>query len=322
MKKYWIIIEKTLVGFYKAIRHSITHFIDDNAIQLSASLSFYTLFAVAPIIIIMISLAGIFLGTAAVQGKIYNEISGMVGAGAATQIQEIIKNIQNSHQAPLGAIIGIVILLIAATGVFTEIQDSVNFMWSIRVKPKKGWVKILKNRLLSFSLIISLGFILLISLVVSAVLDVLGERIMLFFQHTNIHIIHLLNSILIFIVITCLFATIFKVLPDAAIRWRDSFIGACFTSVLFLIGKYIISIYLTNSTISTTYGAAASMVIILLWVYYSSIILFFGAEFTKIYALHYGGGIVPDETAVFIIKQEAKEIDLSSIRSPGPSEKS
>jgi membrane protein len=302
-----------IIGFYKTVKFAILHFIEDNAIQLSAALSFYTLFAIAPIIIIIISLAGIFLGMAAVQGKIYNEISGMVGVGAAVQIQEIIKNIRNSHHAPVGAAIGIFILLIAATGVFTEIQDSVNYMWSIRVKPKKGWVKILKNRLLSFSLIISLGFILLISLVVSAVLDLLGEHILTAFPDINIHIIHGLNSALIFLVITCLFATIFKVLPDATIRWNDSFTGACFTAVLFLIGKYLISIYLTNSPISTTYGAASSMVIILLWVYYSSIILFFGAEFTKVYTLHHGGGIKPDETAVFIIKQEAKEIDLASM---------
>ena len=312
--------KNVIIGFYNTIRLALSHFIDDNAIQLSASLAFFTLFATAPIIIIIISLTGIFLGTAAVQGHIYNEISGMVGAGAAVQIQEIIKNIQNTHQAPLGAAIGIGVLLVAATGVFTEIQDSVNFMWSIRVKPKRGWIKLLKNRLLSFSLIISLGFIMLISLIVSAFLDVLGERLMALFSSGNIYIVHAINWILIFIVITCLFATIFKLLPDATIRWRDSFIGACFTSVLFLIGKYVISIYLTKTSVTTAYGAAASLVIILLWVYYSSIILYFGAEFTKVYALHYGGGIVPDDTAVFIIKQEAKEIDIAALRAPPPSE--
>lgn len=308
------IIIRVIVGFYKVIKRAISEFIDDNAIQLSASLSFYTLFAVAPIIIIIISLAGIFFGAEAVQGKIYGQINGLVGKDAAIQIQDIIKNIQTSEQGTLGALIGIIILLVAATGVFTEIQYSVNYMWSVKVKPKKGWVKILKNRLLSFSLIISLGFILLISLVISALLDLLSERLLLHFPDANIYIFHVINSTIIFVVITCLFATIFKVLPDATILWRDSFIGACFTSLLFLIGKYVISIYLTNSAVSTTYGAAASMIIILLWVYYSSNILFFGAEFTKIYALHYGGGIVPNETAVFIIKQEAKEINVASVR--------
>lgn len=305
-----------LLGFYKTIKYALGHFIEDNAIQMSASLSFYTLFAAAPIIIIIISLAGIFLGAAAVQGKIYGQINGLIGSGAALQIQDIIKNIENNHQGPIGALAGIVILLVAATGVFTEIQYSVNYMWSIKAKPKQGWLKIIKDRLLSFSLIISLGFIMLISLVVSAVLDLLGEGLMKHFQHSNVQIVHAINSTFIFAVITCLFATIFKVLPDASIRWRDSFIGACFTSVLFLIGKYAIGLYLAHSTVASTYGAAASMVIILLWVYYSSIILFFGAEFTKVFALHHGGGIVPDETAVFIIKQEAKEIDLSSIRMP------
>jgi membrane protein len=187
-------------------------------------------------------------------------------------------------------------------------------MWSIRAKPKRGWVKVLKNRLLSFSIIVSLGFILLISLVISALLDLLSDRMIARFPEANVYFFHVINWAIIFVVITGLFATIFKVLPDAHIKWRDAFVGSCFTALLFLAGKYLISLYLTNSTISTTYGAAASMVIILLWVYYSSNILFFGAEFTKVYTLQYGSGITPDETAVFIIKQEAKEINVAAVR--------
>ena len=307
------IVLKTIVGFYKIIKLAISEFIDDNAVQFGASLSFYTLFAAAPIIIIVISLAGVFYGTEAVQGKIYGQINGLVGHGAAIQIQEIIKNIETHKQGTIGALIGIIILLVAATGVFTEIQYSVNYMWAIKAKPKKGWLKILKNRLLSFSLIIGLGFILLISLVVSALLDLVSEKVFHSMTNSNGFIFQVFNSAILFAVTTSLFAIIFKVLPDATIWWRDSFIGACFTSFLFLIGKYLIGFYLANSTMTANFGGAASMVIILLWVYYSSNILFFGAEFTKIYAMQYGGGIVPDDTAVFIIKQEAKEINVASV---------
>ncbi|MES2619552.1 MAG: YihY/virulence factor BrkB family protein [Bacteroidota bacterium] len=306
--------KKFINGFYIVLRGSLSEFVNDNTIQLSASLSFYTLFAIAPVLIIMISLAGTFYGTEAVQGKIYGQINGLVGEGAAIQIQEIIKNVQITDRGSVGAVIGAIILLIGATGVFTEIQYSVNYIWDIKAKPKKGWLKYLSNRLLSFSLVISLGFILLISLIINAFLDLLSDRLSLYFANTSVYIFHILNWAVIFVVVTCLFATIFKVLPDAVIKWRDALVGACFTSVLFLIGKYLISIYLTNSRVSVTYGAAASLVIILLWVYYSSNILFLGAEFTKIYTVSYGSGIVPYDNAVFIIKQESKEINIPTVK--------
>ncbi len=308
------IVSATITGFYKILKMAIAEFIEDNAVQFGASLAFYTLFAAAPIIIIVISLAGIFYGADAVQGKIYGQINGLVGHGAAVQIQEIIKNIKASENGNLGALIGVIILLVAATGVFTEIQYSINYMWAIKVKPKKGWLKIIKNRLLSFSLILGLGFILLISLVVSALLDLISDKLITVFPNVNTLLFHFFDTVFIFLVTTSLFTVIFKVLPDARIKWRDAFTGSCFTSFLFLIGKYLISFYLANSTVSATYGAAASMVIILLWVYYSSNILFFGAAFTKQYALHYGGSIVPEANAVFVIKNEATELELKSVR--------
>ena len=301
------------IRFYKIIRRTIVEFGNDNAVQLSASLSFYTLFAIAPIIIIVISLAGIFYGTDAVQGKIYGQINGLVGSGAAMQIEDIIKNIKTQDQGITGAIIGIVILIVGATGVFTEIQTSINYIWSVKAKPAKGWLKLIKNRLLSFSLIISLGFIMLISLVLSAALDLLSDRLRIYFADATVYIFHTIDYGIVFLVITGLFTMIFKVLPDATIRWRDGIIGACFTAFLFLIGKYLIGLYLGHSTISHTYGAAASIVIILLWVYYSSLILYFGACFTEVYTIYYGGGITPDETAVFIIKREAKEIEVDAM---------
>jgi membrane protein len=197
--------------------------------------------------------------------------------------------------------------LVGATGIFTEIQDSINFIWSIKAKPKKSFLKFLVNRLISFSLIISIGFLLLVSLIINALVELLHDRLIKIFDDASVYIFHAINYGILLTVITILFAIIFRVLPDATIRWKDASLGALFTAVLFLIGKFAIGFYLSWSTIGVTYGAAASIVLILIWVYYTSIILYFGAEFTKVYALRHGSGIQPDDTAVFIIKQESKE---------------
>lgn len=303
-----------MLRFWRILKRAATEFSNDNGMKLSASLSYYTIFSMGPVLIIIISLAGIFYGKEAVEGKIYYQLEGIVGHGAAAQIEEIIRNIEKSRLSASGAIVGIAVLLIGATGVFTEIQDSINYIWAIRAKPQKGWLKLLINRLISFSLIISFGFILLVSLIVHALVDLLHDKLIRFFDEVTVYIFQGVNYGLLFVIITCLFAIIFKVLPDASIRWKDSFVGAAFTSALFLIGKFLIGLYIANSSIGVTYGAAASIVLILLWVYYSSIILYFGAEFTKVYALTFGSGIEPDKTAVFIVKQEVKELDFEKIK--------
>ncbi len=284
-------------------------FITDNCLKLSAALSYYTIFAIGPLLIIIISLSTIFFARAAVQGRIVGQIQGLIGGDAAKQVQDIIINSQHSNKGFIGTIVGSVILFIGATGIFTEIQDSINFIWSLRAKPKRGIVKYFINRLLSFSLIVSLGFLLLVSLVASALLDLLSDRLTHFFPHTMVYVFYIINLVIIFIIISLLFAIIFKVLPDGKIKWKDAFVGSSFTAILFILGKAGISYYLGRTNLGVTYGTAASVIIILTWVYYTSIILYFGAEFTKVYALEYGGGIVPDETAVFIIKREAKEIE-------------
>lgn len=294
-------------------KKAVIAFIDDNGMKLSASLSYYTIFALCPILIIIMSLAGVFFGKDAVQGKIYGQISGLVGSEAAIQVQEIIRNIEHTGHGTGAAIVGIVLLIVGATGVFTEIQDSINYIWSVKAKPQKGWLKYLINRAISFSLIVGIGFILLVALVINALMDVMNERLMRAFPEYSIYFFYVVNMIIILVVICLLFAVIFKVLPDAIIAWKDAIVGASFTAVLFLIGKFGIGYYLGNSSIGSTYGTAASIIIILLWVYYSSIIVFFGAEFTKIYAIHAGKGIRPNQTAVFIIKKEAKEIPVSQM---------
>ena len=292
-------------------KHTGVGFIDDNCFKLSAALSYYTVFALAPLLIIIISLADIFFKRDAVQGKIYGEINTLVGSEAAKQIQDIIANMQSSQTSTSGAIIGSIILIIGATGVFTEMQDSINYIWSVKAKPKKGWLKFLTNRLLSFSLVVGMGFVLLVSLIINALLNLLSERLTRLLSDYTVTVFNLINYAIILVVITVLFAFIFKVLPDAIIAWKDAFMGAMLTAALFIIGKIGIGFYLGKANLDVTYGTAASIIVILVWVYYSSIILYFGAEFTKMYALQAGAGIRPKDTAVFIIKKESKEVPTS-----------
>lgn len=290
-------------------------FIEDDCVKLSASLSYYTVFAMAPLLLIVISLAGMFFGKEAAGGRIYDEIKGLVGSEAALQIQDIIANIQHTHATAAGAIIGGIILFVGATGVFTEIQGSINYIWSVKAKPKRGWRKYLINRLLSFSLVVGLGFLLLVSLTINALLTVLSGKLVKFFPNTTVFIFYSINMVILLVVITGLFAVIFKILPDAIISWRDALVGAAMTALLFLLGKFLIGIYLGKADLGVTYGTAASIVIILTWVYYSALILYFGAEFTKVFALYSGHGIKPKKTAVFIIKREAAEIPQSRLNS-------
>jgi membrane protein len=286
-------------------------FLDDNAFKLSASLSYYTTFALGPLLIIIISLAGIFFGKDAAEGRIYGQIKGLVGPESAAQIEQIIANIQNTENTTAGAIIGAIILLIGATGVFTEMQDSINYIWSVKAKPKKGWLKFLANRLLSFSLIIGLGFMLLVSLILNALLNILSDKLNILLPDYSVGLLYVLNTAITLVVITSLFAVIFKVLPDAIISWKDAFMGSIVTAVLFLLGKFLIGYYMGKSGLGVTYGTAASIVILLTWVYYSAFILYYGAEFTKMYALNAGEGIRPKQTAVFVIKRESKEVPTS-----------
>ncbi len=302
---------KRTATFLTLLRRTATAFSDDNAFKLSASLSYYTVFAMGPLLFIIISLSGFFFGNEAMQGRIYEELKGLIGSDAALQVQNIIANASRDYDSTTGAIIGTVILFIGATGVFTEIQSSINYIWSVKAKPKRGWLKYLGDRLLSFSLVVGLGFLLMVSLIMNALLAVVNSRILQRFP--DVQYLDLLNTLIILLIITALFAVIYKILPDAKIAWRDAWVGSAFTAVLFLIGKFLIGFYMSNSSIGVVYGAAASIVVILLWVYYSSMILYFGAEFTKVYALHHGQGIRPKSTAVFIIKQEAKEVPPSRL---------
>ena len=296
--------------YFKLLKEAANEFSLDNATKLSASLAYYTIFSIGPLLLVVISLAGIFYGPEDITGRIHAQMSGLVGEGGANTIRDMLASISQQQNKQFFGILGAVILAFGATGVFVEIQSSINYIWSIRAKPKRGWLKFIKDRFLSFSLIVGVGFLLIVSLVISAVVDSLTSRLASFLGEANLVLAKVTSMALLFAIISFMFSVIYKVLPDAKIAWKDAFVGASFTGVLFLIGKFLIGLYLSKSNFDT-YGAAASIIIILSWVYYSAMILYFGAEFTKVYAMEKGKGIVPYETAVFIVKREAKELPAS-----------
>jgi membrane protein len=301
------------------LKQTANEFVEHKALKLSASLAYYTIFSLAPMLIVIIALCSLFFGREAIEGRVYNELNEFIGKTAALQIQEVIKNTSASRNNIVATIIGLVTLIVGATGVFSEIQDSINMIWGIKVIPKRGWVKMLANRVLSFSMVISIGFLLMVSLLINAVVAAFNDRLTHYFPHLTLYLFHLVNYLLTFGIITLLFAIIFKVLPDAKIKWKDVTVGAVFTAFLFILGKLAITFYLGKSTLGLAYGAAGSIIIILIWVYYSSIILYFGAEFTQVYARKHGGEIIPSGYAVLIydkkqdkIATETREMALKS----------
>ncbi|MEO7561004.1 MAG: YihY/virulence factor BrkB family protein [Ferruginibacter sp.] len=299
----------SLKGLREVLKNAFKGFIDDKVPKLSGSLAYATIFSLAPLLMIIISLGSIFLGREAVEGKIYTELNGFIGASTAAQIQEIIKNGSLAGKTKLAAIIGLITLLIGATSVFAEIQDSINSIWGLKPKPRRGWVRLIKNRFLSFSVIISLGFLLLVSLGVTYLIDGFSDRLIQHFPEVTIIIFYIVNLVISFAVISLLFAVIFKVLPDAEIKWKDVLAGAMATAVLFMLGKFVISFYITKSNVGSTYGTAGSIIILLLWVYYSAIILYFGAEFTKAWAIKFGSAIYPNHYAVTVKVVEVEMAD-------------
>ncbi|MBX2922319.1 MAG: YihY/virulence factor BrkB family protein [Chitinophagaceae bacterium] len=295
-----------LKNSWKILRQSAIDFIDDRVMKLSAALAYYTIFSLPGLLIIVIWIMDMFYGEAAVEGTIYGQISSLVGRDAAMQIQQTIRNATLSYQSGFAAVVGIATLVIGATSIFGEIQDSINLIWRLKAKPRKGWLKLIINRLLSFSIIVSLGFILLVSLILNTLMDAFINRLTLAFPETQVFVAYIFNIVLTFVVTSFLFGLIFKVLPDAKVEWKHVRMGAFTTALLFMAGKFAIGYYLGQNKMSSAYGAAGSVILILLWVYYSAIILYFGAIFTRVYAIHKGSHIYPNEYAVWI-----KEVEIA-----------
>lgn len=286
-------------------------FIEDKVTKLSASLAYYTIFSLTPLIIILLSAATLFVGDKLqTRDKFYIQVTQLVGSDAALQIEKFVENANKTGQSTIGLIIGIATLVIGATVIFIEIQDSINLIWKVKAVPKKGWLKMLTNRLISFSLVVSLGFLLLVSLVINSLVVGLGSKLASLISDTNIDkiipvadetmalIIYILNNVITLAAVTTVFTIIYKVLPDVILKWKTAIIGALFTAVLFSLGKYGIGIYIEKGNPGSAFGAASSIIVILLWIYYTSIILYFGAEFTQAYAEKYEDGIRPSKYAV------------------------
>ena len=297
-------MKKKVLGLFIFIKKVILEFFDDNVLKYSASLSYYTVFSLAPMLIIIISICGFLFGRDAVQGQLYNEIKDLVGADTALQIQDTIKNIHLTKDTPVATIVSIVVLILGGTAIFGEIQDSLNKIWGLKVKTKKAWWKLVLSRLLSFSLVISLGFVLMVSLLLNALIALVGNHLNKLVSGIGRIFIPVIDNLLTFTITAIVFAVIFKVLPDAKIKWKDVSIGAFVTAILFTLGKIAIGWYLGQSNMATIYGAAGSVVIIMVWAYYSSLILYLGAEFTKVYAKEFGTRIQPSDYSEWIIIEQ------------------
>ena len=291
---------------WRILTRSISDFIDNNVLKLSASLAYSTIFALPGLLIIIIWFTTVFYGKEIIEGTIHEQMAAFVGQNAADNIHEAMKAALAGTTSKLAKIIGIGTIVIGATAVFAEIQSSINLIWKIKSKPKKGrgFLRMLINRLLSFSIIISFGFILLVSLVINGAMDLLVDNFMQRFPDAAVIVAYIINLVLSFFIIATIFGLIFKILPDAKVEWKHVRVGAFTTAFFFLVGKFVISYYLGHSRMTTAYGAAGSVIIVLLWVYYSSMILYFGASFTREYAIELGSRIYPSKYAVWVEQVE------------------
>jgi membrane protein len=288
---------KTLWGM---LRETFNEWMEVNAPRLGASLAYYTAFSLAPLLLIAVAVAGRVYGEQAARGEIYAEVKDLLGANGADVVQEMLKQSNDSQGVTLGTLFGAVLLLIGASAVFVELQDALNTIWRVKVKPGASLAAMFRSRFLSFALVVSTGFILLVSLLVSATLAALTK----FWTPASVDGLAYLwqgsNALVSFGFITLLFALLFKVMPDVRVDWRDVWVGAAVSALLFTGGKYAIGLYLGQSSVTSPFGAAGSLAVLLIWVYYSTQLVLFGAVFTRVYALHRGVRVVPTTHAMLV----------------------
>lgn len=264
----------------------------------STVVAYYTIFSLPGLLVIIINTAGAVWGEAAIAKRISDQANELIGSDSARAIETIMRNANDSDQLTISSILGFCTLIFGATGVFYQLQKSLNLVWDVKAKPEKQFMKFLHDRIFSLGLILTVGFLLLVSLVLSALLGVLSEWVRTHFHESLTTLFSLLDIATSLVIITVLFAAIFKILPDAEVRWSDVWVGAVVTSALFVVAKFIIGYYFGQSEPGLAYGAAGSIVLILLWVSYSTMVLLFGAEFTRVYAEYKGHNIEPTEIAV------------------------
>ena len=284
-------------ALFDVLKETYQEWSEDQAARLAAALAYYTAFSIAPLLLLVISIAGLVFGREAAQGQVFAQLQGLLGPDAASAIQEGIANSDNTGAGTLSVIIGLATLIWSASNVFSQLQDALNTIWEVKADPDAGIVATIRRRFLSMTMVLGIGFLLLVSLMLSAGLSAVGA----FFSGLlpgGAIVWQAVNFVLSFAVVALLFAAIYKVLPDVTIAWSDVWIGAGVTALLFTIGKLLIGLYLGHASVGSTFGAAGSLLVFLVWVYYSAQILFFGAEFTQVFARRYGSRIVPAEGAV------------------------
>jgi len=286
---------------WNLVKSIFIKWLDDEPFQSAAALSYYTLFSLAPLFVISIAVAGFVFGREAAQNQIVSTIQGLIGQESAQAVQAMIQNANNRPKTGLiSTLLGGVVILFGAGGVVGQLQTSLNAIWGVQALPDSGVRDFIRKRFISFAMILAVGFLLLVSLAVSAFISGLTQFIGSLVGGAAV-IAHLLDIVISFGLITLLFAMIYKFLPDVQIQWKDVWTGAALTSILFTIGKLLIGLYLGSSGVTSIYGAAGSLITVLLWVYYSSLIFLLGAEFTQVYTSTYGSGVVPTENAQTIL---------------------
>jgi membrane protein len=288
-----------LKEFWTLAKQSFAEWNEDKASRLAAAVAYYTMLSIAPLLIISIKIIGVVFGDEAARGGISRYLTQTVGSKGAAAAQEMIKHAGQNGAGVMATIISTAILLFSASGVFGELQDALNTIWEVKPKPDRKWTDMIRERFFSFGLVLGVVFLLLVTLIINTVLSALtnvvgGEQV----------IWQIVNFVISFAVIVCLFALIFRYLPDAEVRWRYVWTGAIVTGLLFTIGKFLLAFYLGRASTVSVYGAAGSLVALLIWVYYSAQILFFGAEFTQVYAKQHGQGIRPADNAVAMTEIE------------------
>lgn len=285
---------QTWVDFFKRV---FQEWNEDKVTRLAAALSYYTVFALAPLLVVVIAVAGLVLGTDVAQQHIVAQIQGLVGSEGAQLVNTLLNNARNLNTNILATVLGIAAIVLGATGVVGELKDSLNTIWNVAPKPENGLFGTMLQRVFSLGMVLGIGFMLLVSLVVSAALTALGTGIRGYFGEWVI-VGQLLDLVISFGSVTLLFALLFKFLPDVKVAWRDVWVGSLVTALLFTIGKYALSLYLARGSVATPFGAAGSLVILFVWIYYAAQILFLGAEITQVYANEFGRGIQPNAHAV------------------------
>jgi membrane protein len=279
------------------LKTTVSDWLDDNAPRLAAALAYYALLSLAPLIVLALAVAGFAFSDEAARGGIARELSGLVGTSGGNAVENIVQSAKTPTAGVLSTVGGIVVLLFGASGVFGELQSALNTIWEVAPRPGRGLRGLIRDRLFSFAMVMGVAFLLLVSLIASAVLAGVGRFLSGTLPGGEV-LWQGVNLLISLAVIASLFTVMFKTVPDAKVAWRDAWVGGAVTALLFTLGKFAIGLYLGKSAISSSYGAAGSLVLLVIWVYYSSSILLFGAEFTQVFASAYGSRIVPDENAV------------------------